>query len=273
MNCGLPETATAGDIRVGALLALRVTTVDERLRLTLLLAGRPLACDTAKALGDPGDVPGRPERPLLVPPGAVPQRSVGTHDGRAALLHALAHIEFNAIGLALDHTWRFAGLPEQYYRDWIGVAIEEARHFALLRARLLDAGFDYGDFPAHDGLWEMARRTSDDVLARMAIVPRTLEARGLDASPAVRAKFAAVGDLSSAGVIDRILDDEIGHVAIGNRWFRYLCRQRGIEPAAAAREAAERCNAPRQRGPLNIAARILAGFTESELDELQRSQG
>jgi uncharacterized ferritin-like protein (DUF455 family) len=262
-----------GDLRHCALHALRADTVDGRLRLTELLTRWDHACACDLTIADPGGVPGRPERPLLVPPGSVPQRSVGTREGRAALLHALAHIEFNAIGLALDHAWRFAGLPEAYYRDWIGVAAEEAAHFMLLRERLRETGYDYGGFPAHDGLWEMARRTSDDALARMALVPRTLEARGLDASPAVRSKFVAVGDPASARVIDRILDDEIGHVAIGNRWFRHLCRQRGVEPAAAAREAARRCDAPRQRGPLNVDARLRAGFTESELDELQNDRG
>jgi uncharacterized ferritin-like protein (DUF455 family) len=257
-----------GELRRAALQALRAATVDERLRLTRALGEGIGACDTALRLDDPGDVPGRPPRPVLVPPASLVQRAVGTREGRCALLHALAHIEFNAIGLALDHAWRFAGLPEAYYRDWVGVAIEEGAHFALLRERLIAAGHDYGDFPAHDGLWDMARRTADDVLARMALVPRTLEARGLDASPVVRAKFVAVGDQDSARVIDRILEDEIGHVAIGNRWFRDLCARRGVDPAAAARDAAQRCNVPRPRGPLNVEARMRAGFTRSELDEL-----
>jgi len=222
-------------------------------------------------LVEPPGVPGRPARPHLVAPGSVAQRSVGTPQGRAALLHALAHIEFYAVALALDHIWRFAGLPNEYYRDWLGVAVDEARHFTLLRGRLRDAGHDYGDFPAHDGLWEMARRTADDVLARMALVPRTLEARGLDASPAVRGKFVAVGDNESARVIDVILHDEIGHVAIGNRWFRFLCSRRGLDPETAYRAVAQRCGAPRQRGPFNVAARLQAGFTPQEIAELQRT--
>lgn len=261
------------ELRRCALQALRTCGIEERLQLTRALVERPLDCATDASLSDPGDVPGRPERPTLVPPGAVAPRAVGTTAGRAALLHALAHIEFNAIGLALDHIWRFAGLPQPYYRDWARVAVEEANHFTLLRGRLEGAGYDYGDFPAHDGLWEMARRTVDDVLARMAMVPRTLEARGLDASPAVRAKFLAVGDLESAHIIDVILHDEVGHVAVGNRWFHDLCSNRGLEPGAAYREAARRCNAPRQRGPLNIAARLEAGFTAQELDEMQGSRG
>ena len=248
---------------------LRIADPGERCAAVESLACLDAALDTEAVLEEPPGVPGRPARPPLVPPGAVAQRAVGTPEGRAALLHALAHIEFNAIGLALDHLWRFAGLPEAYYRDWLQVAVEEAHHFALLRERLLEAGRDYGDFPAHDGLWGMARRTADDPLSRMALVPRTLEARGLDASPAVRAKFVAIGDAESARVIDVILRDEIGHVAVGNRWFRFLCDRRGLDPLAAYREAARRCGAPRLRGPLNVEARLQAGFTAEEIDELR----
>jgi uncharacterized ferritin-like protein (DUF455 family) len=261
------------ELRSLALRALRIAEPAERCAAVEALACFDGEVDTGAVLAEPPGVPGRPARPPLVPPGSVAQRAVGTAEGRAALLHALAHIEFNAIGLALDHLWRFAGLPDAYYRDWARVAVEETHHFALLRRRLLDAGRDYGDFPAHDGLWEMARRTADDPLWRMALVPRTLEARGLDASPGVRAKFVAIGDGDSARVIDVILRDEIGHVAIGNRWFRYLCAQRGLPVDSTYREAALRCRAPRLRGPLNVAARVQAGFTAEEIDELQRSVG
>jgi len=255
------------------LRALRIADAGERCAAVESLACFDGALDTEVVLAEPPGVPGRPLRPLLVPPGSVASRAVGTAEGRVALLHALAHIEFNAIGLALDHLWRFAGLPAAYYRDWLRVAVEESHHFALLRARLQDAGRDYGDLPAHDGLWEMARRTADDPLSRMALVPRTLEARGLDASPSVRAKFIAVGDAESARVIDVILRDEIGHVAVGNRWFRFLCQRRGVDPLAAYREVARRCRAPRLRGPLNVAARLQAGFTAEEIDLLQDSAG
>jgi len=261
------------ELRSLALRALRVADPGERCVAVGSLAAFDGTIDTEAALAEPPGVPGRPARPPLVAPGAVAPRAVGTAEGRAALLHALAHIEFNAIGLALDHLWRFAGLPEEYYRDWLRVAIEEAHHFALLRGRLLDAGHDYGDFPAHDGLWEMARRSADDPLWRMALVPRTLEARGLDASPAVRAKFLAIGDAESARVIDVILRDEIGHVAVGNRWFRHLCERRGLAVDTTYREAVRRCRAPRLRGPFNVAARLRAGFTPEEIDELQRSGG
>jgi len=261
------------ELRSDALDALRIAEPGARCAAVRALAGGVGVVDTTIVLAEPPGVPGRPTLPVLVPPGAVAPRAVGSNEGRAALLHALAHIEFNAIGLALDHLWRFAGLPEEYYRDWLRVAVEEAGHFDLLRGRLLDAGHDYGDFPAHDGLWEMARRTADDALARMAIVPRTLEARGLDASPAVRAKFVAIGDRESARVIDVILGDEIGHVAIGNRWFRFLCDRHGLDPLAAYRDAARRCGAPRPRGPFNVAARLQAGFTPQEVEQLQISAG
>jgi len=157
-----------------------------------------------------------------------------TPEGRAALLHALAHIEFNAINLALDAVWRFPGQPEAFYLDWLQVAREEALHFELLRDHLRSLGFAYGDFPAHNALWEMAEKTRHDVLARIALVPRTLEARGLDASPAVKRKLLAVGDTKAGEILDVILRDEIGHVAAGNRWYRWLCTRRGLEQVLAA---------------------------------------
>jgi uncharacterized ferritin-like protein (DUF455 family) len=260
------------ELRSHALYALRIADPDSRCAAVQELSSFGWPVDPELVLAEPPGLPGRPERPVLVDPGSVASRAPGTREGRAGLLHALAHIEFNAIGLALDHAWRFSGLPEAYYRDWTHVAFEEARHFSLLRDRLREAGFDYGDFPAHDGLWEMARRTSDDVLVRMALVPRTLEARGLDASPSVRAKFVAIGDLESARIIDLILNDEIGHVAIGNRWFHHLCAERNLEPLTYQREATERLGAPRQRGTMNVAARLQAGFTAQEIDALQESR-
>ncbi|WP_052177703.1 ferritin-like domain-containing protein [Methylotenera sp. G11] len=224
-----------------------------------------LALDTAATLPEPAAIPGRPEQPLLVSPLEVGKRSMRTPEGRAALVHALAHIEFNAINLALDAIWRFAGMPVQYYADWLKVAAEEAYHFELLNGYLLNAGYRYGDFSAHNSLWEMAERTRDDVLARIALVPRTMEARGLDASPPLRNKFLQIGDADAAGILDIILRDEIGHVAIGNHWFNWLCSQRGLEPIAAYRALATQYRAPAMRKPLNMEARRKAGFTEEEL--------
>lgn len=210
-------------------------------------------------------IPGRPERPELVPPRLVGRRSMVTVEGRAMLIHALAHIEFNALNLALDALWRFPGLPEAYYVDWLRVADEEALHFSMLAAHLQVLGFQYGDFPGHDSLWEMVEKTCGDVLARMALVPRTLEARGLDAIPPLRAKLAQAGDMDAARILDRILSDEVGHVEIGNRWYNYLCQQRGLEPGPTYDELALRYEAPVLKGPFNVAARRLAGFTEAEL--------
>ena len=227
-----------------------------------------LPMDAAREILEPPGIPGRPARPVLVPHAQIRQRGVGTIKGRAALVHAIAHIELNAIDLALDAVWRFAGLPDSFYRDWAGVAREEALHFTLLRDHLHRLGYAYGDFPAHAALWEMAERTRGDVLARIALVPRTLEARGLDASPAVKAKLLGAGDAAGAAIIDRILHDEIGHVAIGNRWFRWLCDERGLDPVEAYAELAARHAAPRPRGPFNVEARRAAGFSEAELARL-----
>jgi uncharacterized ferritin-like protein (DUF455 family) len=221
--------------------------------------------DHSAVLQESGAIPGRPARPVLVAPRLVGRRSMVTVEGRAMLIHALAHIEFNATNLALDALWRFADMPVEYYVDWLRVAKEEANHFSMLAAHLHVLGYQYGDFPAHDSLWEMVEKTRGDVVARMALVPRTLEARGLDAIPPLRAKLAQAGDLAAAKILDRILQDEIGHVEIGNRWYRYLCEQRGLEPGTSYDELAARYQAPVLKGPFNIEARRLAGFTEMEL--------
>lgn len=210
-------------------------------------------------------LPGRPLRPALVPAVKVPTRSPFTPDGRAALLHAICHIEFNAINLALDAVWRFDGMPTAYYVDWLRVASEEALHFTLLREHLKAMGADYGDYEAHDGLWAMCERTASDILARMALVPRTLEARGLDATPPIQAKLTRAGDLRAVEILDIILHDEVGHVAIGNHWFHHLCQARGLDPIAVYPELVTRFEAPRLRPPYNVAARKRAGFTDQEM--------
>ena len=214
-------------------------------------------------------LPGRGPRPVLVPHTQTGTGSLATARGHAALVHSIVHIERNAIDLALDICWRFAGLPEPFYRDWLRVAREEAFHFTLLRDHLLTLGYDYGEFPAHNGLWEMAERTSGDLLARVALVPRTLEARGLDASPAVRAKLVGIGDAAGAAILDIILRDEIGHVATGNHWYAWACAQRGIDPVATYAGLTRKYQAPRLRQPFNLEARRAAGFTDEELRQLQ----
>jgi len=223
------------------------------------------ALDAAAQIAEPESLPGRPARPRLVPPKDVPTRSPFTLAGRAALLHAIAHIEFNAINLALDAVWRFADMPAEFYRDWLRVAGEEALHFSLLREHLQNLGFDYGDFDAHDGLWLMAQRTAGDIVARMALVPRTLEARGLDATPPLQAKFARAGDARAVDILAIILRDEVGHVAIGNHWYRWLCERDGHDPVPLYAELAQRYQAPRLRPPFNEAARRAAGFSDEEL--------
>lgn len=224
--------------------------------------------DTDCALLPVESIPGRPQRPELVAPLDVKHRSMRTVEGRAAMIHALAHIEFNAINLALDALWRFPSMPCDYYADWLRVAAEESLHFTLLTEHLATLGFAYGDFPAHNSLWDLAEKTKDDVLARIALVPRTMEARGLDASPPVRAKLAQAGDTAAAAILDIILRDEIGHVAIGNRWFNWLCETRGLDPIATYAALAVQYKAPAPRGPFNIEARRAAGFSESEIAAL-----
>ena len=210
-------------------------------------------------------MPGRPERPHLVPAKQVPSRSPFTLEGRAALLHAICHIEFNAINLALDAVWRFDGMPADFYRDWLRVAGEEAYHFTLLRTHLEEMGWHYGDFDAHDGLWTMCHKTREDILARMALVPRTLEARGLDATPLIQDKLTRAGDLRAVEILDIILRDEVGHVRIGNHWFHHLCQARQLDATTLYPELVKRYEAPRLRPPFNEAARKAAGFTDAEI--------
>jgi uncharacterized ferritin-like protein (DUF455 family) len=231
-----------------------------------------LTTDTAAALPEPAGLPGRPARPLLVSPAHVPRRSLHTPQGRAALLHAVAHIEFNAINLALDAIWRFAGMPADYYRDWALVAAEEALHFSLLSEHLASLGHAYGDFDAHDGLWTMVEKTKHDITARMALVPRTLEARGLDATPPMQAKLAQAGDQRAVEILGVILRDEVGHVAIGNRWYRWLCARDGLDPIAHFEQLLVTHHAPRPKPPFNLDARRRAGFDADELAQLMNHQ-
>ena len=221
--------------------------------------------DTEEHIPEPAGVPGRAPRPRLLPAREVPQRSVGTPEGRAGLIHSLVHIECNAVDLALDALWRFAAMPPTFYGDWLKVAREEALHFELLAEHLQTLGHAYGDFDAHEGLWHMAHKTRGDLLARMAIVPRTLAPRGLDAAPAVQRKLVSVGDHRAGAILDIILHDEIGHVAIGNHWFRWLCKQQGLDPLEHYQRLAELYGAPRLKGPFNLPARRAAGFDEAEL--------
>ena len=256
------------ELRDQALKALSLPDPAAKAAATRALHTAPPPLDTAAVLRPTAQLPGRPARPVLVPPSKVPQRSPFTTAGRAALLHAVAHIEFNAINLALDAIWRFPGLPDAYYRDWLRVASEEALHFTLLTEHLRTLGHAYGDFDAHDGLWAMTEKTAGDVTARMALVPRTLEARGLDATPPMQARLAKAGDGRAVEILDVILRDEVGHVAIGNRWYRWLCERDGLDPVRHDAVLAVRYGAPRLRPPFHLPARRAAGFTAAEIEAL-----
>ncbi len=260
------------NLRLLALEALQLRDPDAKQEATQRLwrARDQWVVDADAQIAEPEGVPGRPDLPRLVHPAHVPRRSFASVEGRAALMHAVAHIEFNAINLALDACWRFVGMPRDYYVDWLSVAAEEAHHFGLVRAHLRTLGADYGDVEAHDGLWQMAARTSGDVLARMALVPRILEARGLDVTPGMQQRLAAAGDTRAVEVLAVILRDEVGHVAIGNRWFHHLCVQRGVEPTATMLALMREHRAPSVRPPFNLEARQRAGFDAAEIDAMTR---
>ena len=214
-------------------------------------------------------MPGRPPRPRLVHPRELPRRGFGTDAGRAAFVHAVAHIEFNAIDLAWDAVYRFRGMPAAYYADWVEVAADEARHFAMLRARLRELGHGYGDFEAHNGLWEMAEKTATDGLARMALVPRVLEARGLDVTPGMIVKLRQLGDDATADILAVILRDEVAHVAAGSRWFRWHCERAGVDPRDTFQALLREHARDVLHGPFNLEARAAAGFDADELAALE----
>ena len=216
-------------------------------------------------------LPGIPEHPVLLAHNQVARRSPATPQGRAVLMHSIAHIELNAINLALDAIWRFDNMPDTYYTDWLGVAAEEALHFGLIRDHLQAQGYAYGDFPAHQGLWTMCDKTANDITARMALVPRTLEARGLDATPLIQSKLRQVGTpdaFNAVSILDIILRDEVGHVAIGNHWYRWLCQQQGLDHLHYM-TLTKQYDAPRLKPPFNTEARRTAGFTEQEIAWLE----
>jgi len=216
----------------------------------------------------PIGVAGHPSKPELVAPAKLKRRRLGSEQGRAALVHAVTHIEFNAINLALDAAYRFRDMPPQFYHDWISVAAEEARHFQLLSNRLQSMGFHYGDFPAHNGLWEMAQRTADDCMKRMALVPRVLEARGLDVTPGMIERLTLAGDHETVRILEIILEEEVRHVEIGSHWFRICCDQRGLEPESTFLRLLKEYFTGTVRGPFNIPARMKAGFTQREMDAI-----
>jgi uncharacterized ferritin-like protein (DUF455 family) len=218
---------------------------------------------------DVPDMPGHPDKPKLVSPQELPRRRNNAKTGNAALLHAITHIEFNAINLAWDAIARFPQLPRNFYDDWARVACEEAEHFTLLRNHLLSLGFDYGDFPAHTGMWEMAQKTHHDPLIRMALVPRVLEARGLDVTPKMINKLQGSGDHRAVEILEIILKEEIGHVKIGTHWFNYLCDKNNLDPLSTFKDLLDNYFEGKLRGPFNNEARKLADFTDAEMALLE----
>ncbi len=260
------------DLHTAARRCLDATDPADKLRLThatwqALQAGE-LAIDPQAPPPAAISAPGRPARPRLVNAREVPQRGLGSAEGRAALVHAVAHIEFNAINLAWDAVYRFRGMPEAYYRDWARCANDEARHFALLSARLAELGHGYGDFDAHDGLWAMAERTAQRDTARMALVPRVLEARGLDVTPGMIERLRQLGDTRTVAILEVILREEVAHVAAGTRWYLHCCERDGVEPVDTFFALLQDYMGVSLRGPFNRPARLEAGFVAAELDRL-----
>lgn len=237
-------------------------------------------CELVRALSVPDESPasdwiapnvnkaGRPLKPELVPARQVARRGLGNQKGRAAFLHAIAHIEFNAINLALDAALRFTEMPLDFVKDWLSVAQDEARHFQMLVSRMATLGASYGDYSAHDGLWQSAIDTADDVLARMAVVPRVLEARGLDVTPGMIQRLRSAGDAESAEVLAIILAEEVRHVRLGSEWFAYEAHRLGLKPDAAFSDCLDQYLPGRSFHALNHEARLAAGFSEAELSSL-----
>lgn len=259
----------AGDFEAEVLGALKAREAGEKLEIVQGLLEAGFFSGDRQAADREIPMPGYPDRLRLVDPREVPRRSLGTVEGRACFLHAIAHIEFNAINLALDAVYRFGGLPDAYYRDWLEVARDEARHYAMLEDRLDELGYRYGDFPAHNGLWDVACRTVDDLVSRMAMVPCVMEARGLDVTPGMIRRFRGVGDDRSAGLLETILEEEERHVAIGVYWYRWACRERGLDPVPTFFTLLETYLPHRLSGPLNIDRRRAAGFDDAWLRQLE----
>ncbi len=221
----------------------------------------------------PRAIPGHPENLVLVPPKELKKRKLSTTLGQSIFIHALAHIEFNAINLALDAVYRFRDMPWEFYTDWLSVAKEEANHHRLLSQRLNDFGYQYGDFPAHNGLWDMAVKTDRDLLQRMALIPCVFEARGLDVTPPMIKRLEALGDHGTSDILRLILEEEVRHVAIGQRWFKHECEKRQLDPENTLLELIKKHLPGRKHGPFNFEARIKAGFSEFQLIKISQLGG
>ncbi|MCF6282787.1 MAG: ferritin-like domain-containing protein [Candidatus Polarisedimenticolaceae bacterium] len=249
--------------------------VEQKLQLT---EAASLAWKKGELTLFPAEIPaqieqaGHPSKPILVAPQRLERRGLGSERGRAVMIHAITHIEFNAINLAWDAVHRFQQMPEDYYSDWIQVALDEVYHFRLLQQRLQSCGHEYGDFTGHNGLWDLACRTAHDPLVRMALIPRMMEAHGLDVTPGIIRRFEAIGDNETVDVLQVIMREEVSHVMAGNRWFQHLCQQRGLGPESTYFDLLDQFNAAKPRAPLNREARLQAGFTPIEIERLSRNQ-
>ena len=268
------STLSSGSVHDAAEACLMESDVERKIILTnalteqFLQGGHDLESNlVVRSIAEPG----HPVKPILVSPRELSKRSMHDAAGRAALVHSIAHIEFNAINLALDVVYRFRGQTRAFYADWLGVACEEAKHFRLLAAHLNKLGYAYGDFSGHNGLWEMAVATDYDVLVRMALVPRVMEAKGLDVTPGIMAKFEQAGDKSMVEILTTIQRDEVGHVEIGTRWYRYFCEQRGCEPLETFKQLIEKHMKGGLNGPYDTLRRKQAGFTDAELEYLAQA--
>lgn len=251
----------------------RQANIDEKLALThqawqTYIAGELTFTSDRPVL--PIDQVTFPERPELLAPRQMPRRKLTKAEGVAAFFHAIAHVEFVAIYLAWDILYRFRDMPKAFYQDWLRVADEEAQHFALIRTHLRAMQVDYGDLPAHSGLWDHAKDTADDLPGRLAMVPRCMEARGLDVTPALIEKFKLLGDDDSVAILTRILTDEVGHVELGSKWFKFVCRQRGFEAETKYRDLIDQYYiGGKPKGPFNRELRKIAGFSDAEIDWLE----
>ncbi len=264
-----------GGLFSAAFAALAESDVDAKLSVTHALfaawSDGKLKRESESCIPLDATCVGRPAQPELVHPRYMPRRGLGSDHGRIRMMHAIAHIEFNAVNLALDAVQRFQDMPDAYYSDWLKVADEEARHFLLLRDWLRTHNSDYGAFAAHNGLWEMAEKTDHDVLERMALVPRVLEARGLDVTPGIIEKLQQAGEMDIAAILQVIYEEEIGHVRIGNHWFRHLCNGRALDPETTFFSLLKKHFPKGLHGPFNLDARHQAGFSESELARLNEA--
>lgn len=264
-------------VPVGAGLTSRAVAIlttaepERKVSLSRDAASAWRAGETDVGTATPPDHPARPARPELLAPRHMPKRNAGGEQAaRAALMHAVAHIEFNAMDLAWDIVARFTAenLPREFYDDWVGVAAEETAHFNLVAGRLTELGIAYGDLPAHDGLWQAAAATAHDLAARLAVVPLVLEARGLDVTPAMINRLRSNGDSDSAAVLEVIYHEEIGHVAVGRRWFDWICARRNCDPAPTYQTLVRQHFKGLVKPPFNTAARDAAGFQRGYYEPL-----